>query len=118
METTVAERNTFLNRKKLTYLAQFRIDDNRKLVHFTEQLKETSFGFGTSSDDTGPGFGYKVETIKLTGKSREGNIKERSELLKKKYNYTFDFSTIRNKIEKETKKMGYTFSQHITLLGL
>ncbi len=36
IEFTVAERKVFLSKKKLTYSAKFRVDEERKELRFTE----------------------------------------------------------------------------------
>ncbi|MDD5646525.1 MAG: hypothetical protein PHW86_05090, partial [Candidatus Bipolaricaulis sp.] len=64
IEFTVAERKAFLTKKKLTYSARFRIDEDRKELRFTELLKETGSGVSSGGDDLGPGFGFKKETYK------------------------------------------------------
>ena len=44
VEFTVAERKAFLTKKKLTYSARFRIDEDKKELRFTEMLKESGSG--------------------------------------------------------------------------
>jgi len=109
---TVAERKTFLSRQKLTYQAKFRIDEAGKLVKFTEILKEGSAGMQA-------GAGFQVESYNTFNKSgkREETIEQQSDLFGKKYSYTFDFKTIRNKIEALAKETGYVFEYQITSLG-
>lgn len=59
VEQTVAERKTFLSRKRLLYVAKFRIDEGTKTVHFSKILKESGFGLSSGSDsDIGTGFGF------------------------------------------------------------
>ena len=113
---TVAERKVFLSRQKLEYQARFRIDDEKKLVKFTEMLKES--GSGMSAGDSSPGFGFKKETYSTKGKQREGSIEEQSNLFGKKYEYKFDFKTIRGKIEELAKSAGYGFDYSVTGMGL
>ena len=109
---TVAERKTFLSRQKLTYQAKFRIDEVNKAVKFTEMLKEGSAGLQA-------GAGFQVESYNtFKGGKREETIKQQSELFGKKYSYTFDFKTIRNKIEVLAIETGYVFEYQITSLGL
>lgn len=73
VEFTVAERKAFLSKKKLTYSAKFRVDDDSKELRFTEALKES--GSGVSAGDAG--FGFKKETYK-TGTGREGRFHRRA----------------------------------------
>lgn len=119
MESTVAERKAFLVKQKLVYTAKFRIDEDKKQIHFTEMLKETGFGLSTGAGgDISTGFGFKTETYKTGLGPRRGAIEEQSNLFGKKYNYTFDFSAIRKNIEKAANDAGYTFEYQITSAGL
>jgi hypothetical protein len=112
----IAERKVFLSRQKLEYMAKFRIDDTAKVLKFTEMLKESKSGL--SSGEVSPGFGFKVESYNLRGKMREGTIEEQSTLFGKKYEYKFDFKTIRSQIEKLAGEAGYIFKYQITSIGL
>ncbi len=117
----VAERKAFLSKKKLEYIAKFRIDDQGKEVRFTEMLKVSGSGLSSGSggfDDVSPGFGFKKETYKTGAGPREGTIEEQSTLFGKDYNYRFDFKTIRPKLEELAKIAGYEFKYQITPSGL
>ncbi|MBU1049152.1 hypothetical protein KKG90_03905 [Candidatus Bipolaricaulota bacterium] len=113
-EAVVAERKAFLSKKKLTYCAKFRVDDDVKELRFTEMLKES--GSGVSGGDAGTGF--KKESYRTGTGPRQGSIEEQSKLFGAHYSYTFDFSRVRAFIENETVKAGYTFSYQITPRGL
>ena len=117
LEFTVAERKVLLSKKKLSYSAKFRIDDDKKELRFTEMLKEASSGM-SSGDDFGPGFGFKKESYKTGTGPREGGIEEQSTLFGKQYTYTFDFSTVRRHIEELARKAGYSFAYQVTPIGL
>ncbi|MFA6296348.1 MAG: hypothetical protein WC663_03270 [Patescibacteria group bacterium] len=112
-ELTIAERKVFLSSKKLVYKAKFKIDDAKKELIFSEMLKESGFGLSSGSDDQAPGFGFKAGTYKTGLGPRTGKIEEQSELFKKKYNYKFDFSKIRNEFEKAVQNSGYNFKYQI-----
>ncbi len=118
VEFVVAERKAFLARKKLTYSARFRIDEDMKELRFTEMLKESGSGASSGDSDLGPGFGFKKETYKIGTGPREGSIEEESRLFGAQYSYTFDFSKVRAFIETEATKAGYAFKYQITPLGL
>jgi len=118
VEFTVAERKAFLSKKKLTYSARFRIDEDKKELRFTEMLKESGSGVSSGDSDFGPGFGFKKETYKTGTGQREGSIEEQSKLFGAQYSYAFDFSKVRAFIERETVKAGYAFKYQITSLGL
>jgi hypothetical protein len=109
---TVAERKGFLSKQKLTYQAKFRIDDQEKIVHFAEMLKEASSGM-----DAGMGF---QTTSYSAGKGGQQNsvIEQQSDQFGKKYDYQFDFKKIRGEVEKLAKEAGYTFQYQITFKGL
>ncbi|MFH0969097.1 MAG: hypothetical protein V1804_01180 [Patescibacteria group bacterium] len=121
-EVLVAERKAFLSRKKLTYSAKFRINEEGKEVKFTEMLKESgsglSSGGGGFNGEMSAGFGFKTESYNTLSGAREGNIEEQSNLFGKKYEYKFDFGAIRKKFEEKAKENGYQFSYQITSIGL
>lgn len=115
---TVAERKVFLSKKKLTYSAKFRVDEDKKELRFTEMLKESGSGVSSGDSEFGSGFGFKKESYKTGTGPREGSIEEQSKLFGAQYSYTFDFSKVRTFIESEAVKAGYTFKYQITPLGL
>lgn len=119
----IAERKAFLSKKKLTYSAKFRIDDESKTVKFTELLVEKGSGLssgGGFDSDMGisSGFGFKKEVYKTGSDGREGSIEEQSNLFGKDYSYDFDYKEVRKKIEELSKQNGYEFKYQITSLGL
>ncbi len=118
VELTVAERKAFLSKKKLTYVARYRIDENAKEVHFTEMLKESGSGMSGGDFDDSPGFGFKKETYSTGKGGRSGSIEEQSNLFGKKYSYSFDLGRIRSAIEKRVVEGGYTFIYQMTPIGL
>ena len=117
VEFTVAERKVFLSKKRLTYRAKFRIDEENKELRFTEMLKESGSGM-SAGGDLGPGFGFKKESYKTGTGPREGSIEEQSRLFGAQYSYTFDFAKVRTFIENEAVNAGYAFTYQITPLGL
>ena len=115
----IAERKSFLNTKKLTYSAKLRIDDEKKHIKFTEMLIESGFGLsGGTGDDMSPGFGFKAESFNTLTGARVGTIKEQSNLFGKKYDYQFEWSVVRKKVEEIAKNNKYTFSYQVTSIGL
>jgi len=82
-------------------------------------IKESGAGIsgGGGIDDT-PGFGFKVHTYKTGMAPRQESIEEQSSLFGKKYEYKFDFKTIRTNIEKIVRSAGYQFKYQITSKGL
>jgi hypothetical protein len=113
---TIAERKAFLSKKKLTYSAKMRIDDDAKLVKFSEMLIEAGSGFssgGGSDDGISTGFGFKTETYNTLRGAREGNIEEQSNLFGKKFEYKFDYKEIRSKAGEAAKSADYRFEYQI-----
>lgn len=118
VELIVAERKSFLSKKKLTYIAKYRIDESAREVRFTEMLKESGSGISGGDIDVSPGFSFKKETYSIGKGGREGSIQEQSSVFGRKYSYAFDFSRIRAAIEKRTIEGGYTFKYQVTPIGL
>ena len=119
-EVTIAERKAFLSKQKLVYLAKYRVDEQNKEVRFTETLKESGAGMSSGIIDSGmsPGFGFKKESYNTMSGAREGNIEEMSKLFGKKYEYKFDFGSVRKRFESKAKENGYRFNYKLTSSGL
>lgn len=121
MKAVIAERKAFLSKKKLEYIAKFRVDDETKTIRFSEMLKESGSGVssgGGFDGDMSPGFGFKKETYKTGADPREGTIEEQSNLFGKQYEYKFDFKEIRGGMEKIAADNGYSFGYSITPSGI
>jgi hypothetical protein len=122
LSKVIAERKGFLSKKKLTYTAKFRVDDQTKTVKFTEMLSEKSSGLSSGgfdgSMDSSPGFGFKKEVYKSGAGGREGSIAEQSVLFGKEYRYDFDYREIRSRLEAAAAQAGYRFAYQITAAGL
>ena len=113
---TSAERKAFLSKKKLTYSAKMRIDDDAKVVKFSEMLIEAGSGLtsgGGYDDGMSTGFGFKTESYNTTRGAREGSIQEQSNLFGKKFEYKFDYKEIRSKAEEAAKSADYRFEYQI-----
>jgi hypothetical protein len=113
---TIAERKAFLTKKKLTYSAKMRIDEETKTVKFSEMLIEPESGWtagGSYDDEVSTGFGFKTESYNTFRGARKGNIEEQSNLFGKKYEYKFDYKEIRSKTEEAVKSAGYGFEYQI-----
>ena len=120
-KATIAERKAFLSKKKLTYSAKMRLDEDAKLVKFTEMLIEAGSGLSSGGGFDGemsPGFGFKTETYNTTKGAREGSIEEQSNLFGKKFDYKFDYKKIRAKVEEIAKSKGFKFNYQITSIGI
>ena len=110
----VAERKAFLSKKKLEHSGTIKINTEEKSVVFSDMLKESGSGLSTGGDsDMGNGFGFSATTYSSGLKGRSGNIKEQSDLFGKKYNYSFNYEEMREKIEDVSTKEGYSFKYSI-----
>jgi len=112
----IAERKAFLSKKKLTYSAKMRIDDDGKEVKFSEILIEAGSGLtsgGGFDEGMSPGFGFKTESYNTLRGAREGSIEEQSNLFGKKFEYKFDYKEIRSKVEEIAKFADYRFEYQI-----
>jgi hypothetical protein len=109
LETVVAERKAFLSKRKLTYRCKLRIDDAARSVTFFEILVEKGSGVSSGDSDMAPGFGFRKESYKVGGASREGTIEERSRLFGKDYDYRFEFGAVRKDVERAAAEAGYSF---------
>jgi hypothetical protein len=104
----VAERKTFLSRKRLVYRASIRVDEEKREVHLSESLTESGLGLASES-----GVGFKTETYRTGRGPREGGIAEQSKLFGKVYAYTFDHGAIRAKIEALAREHGHIVRYHV-----
>jgi len=116
-KSTIAERKAFLSKKKLTYSAKMKIDDDAKSVKFSEMLIEAgsglSSGGGGFDDGMSPGFGFKSESYNTMSGAREGTIEEQSNLFGKKFEYKFNYKEIRSKVEGAAGGGKYKFEYQI-----
>lgn len=118
-QALIAERKVFLSRKKLEYIAKFRIIEDIKELKFTEMLKEKSSGLSAgSSDEMSPGFGFKKTSYNSKTDGLSGIIEEQSNLFGKSYTYKFDYASVRKEFESLVHKYGYTFRYQITSIGI
>lgn len=122
LEIIIAERKAFLSKKKLRYIAKFRIVDEEKILKFTEMLAESGSGISSGGGDfdggMSTGFGFKTESFNTMTGGREGSIEEQSNLFGKDYSYNFDYKAIRTKFEDLARTEGYQFKYQITPIGL
>jgi hypothetical protein len=113
---TIAERKTFLSKKKLTYAAKIKIDDGAKIVKFSEMLIEAGSGLSSGGSFDGgmsSGFGVKTESYNTFGGHRQGTIEEQSNLFGKDYSFNFDFKVARSIVKDVAEKAGYQFEYQI-----
>ena len=112
----IAERKTFLAKRKLTYNAKLRIDENAKVVKFSEMLIESGSGFSSGGDldnSMTTGFGIKTESYNTFGGTRKGTIAEQSTLFGKDYSYQFDYKEAGLQVKVIVEKAGFTFEYQI-----
>ncbi len=104
----IAERKVFLSKKKLEYSGKVKIDEEAKEVVFSDMLKESGSGL---SMDSGVGFSATTYSSGLQGRS--GDIAEQSKLFGKKYEYSFNYEELREKVKGISTEEGYTFKYSI-----
>lgn len=115
----LAEKTSFLSKKKVEYQAKFRVDERERVVRFFEMLKESGSGMsGGGPDDVGGGFGFKKETYKTGGGGREGTLEAQGNLLGQTYSFTFDYGWTRAAVEAISAHHGYRFEYQLTPKGL
>jgi len=116
LSLVVAERKAFLSRRKLEYVARFRVDEASRELHFTEMLKESGSGVSSGPDDAAPGFGFKAGTYKTGAGPREGSIVEQSAYFGRQYDYRFDWGALRGWMEQAARNAGYGFTYHVAAI--
>jgi len=107
----VAERKSFLSRKKLTYKCHLRVIDGEKAVRLYEILKESGFGL-SGSDGMEAGFSFKKETYSTgvksgTGPSRSCRASWEGLLV------FLRFGAIRHAFQQAADEAGYSFSVYL-----
>jgi len=106
MEMLVAERKTFLAKKKLIYKCRLRVNDDTRTVTFWEMLEEKGSGV-SGGEDMAPGFGFKKETYSTRGKELSGSIEEASTLFGKDYEYDWNYAVVRRMVRSVAEAAGY-----------
>ena len=106
----VAEKKSFLSRKKLVYRCVLSLDDTVRTIKFFELLKESGYGLSGAADGAGPGFSFKKESWNTSGKERSGTIEEAASLFGEKYSYSFEYAAIRDTIKAAAAEAGYAFT--------
>lgn len=107
LEWLVAERKALLFRKKVIYIAKFRLDAEARELVFSEMLKET--GAGASS-----GMGFQKETYRSGKGGREGQFEEQAALLGGKYKLSLDWGAVRRQFEQAAAEAGWGFTYRVT----
>jgi hypothetical protein len=115
----IAEQKSFLSKKKVEYVAKFKVDDGERVVHFFEMLKESGAGMsGGDSLDVGGGWGVSKSTYKTGFGGREGSLESQGSLLGNKYAFTFDYGQTRAAVQAIAERSGYRFEYQVTPKGL
>lgn len=115
----IAERKSFLSKKRVEYTAKFRVDEDDRSVHFTETLKESGSGLsGGDTADVGGGFTFAKETYRTGPGGRDGSLEAQGNLLGKKYAFTFDYGKIRAAVRAIAERHAYRFEYQVFPRGL
>ena len=118
LEWVVAERKSFLSKKKLVYQAKIHLDRERNELRFSERLKESGFGLSAGAGRamiSAPALVSRRKNTAPGSGPREGTLEEQSNLFGRKYQYRFDFGLIRRSIEAKTVEAGYRFVYSILM---
>lgn len=106
MSAVIAERKSFLSSKKLLYRCRLRVDEDAGVLRFWEALVEKGSGVSGDIDDISPGVGFKVQSYKVGGKTRQGSIEEQSRLFGKDFTYQWDYATVRRAVSAVAAEAG------------
>jgi hypothetical protein len=113
VEVPIAERRSLLSRRRLTYSARFRVDEQRRVVRFTEMLKEAGWGLPGSGALGGPGLGVEVRTWKSGRAPREERIDAQARDLAGRFELSFDLGANRAAVRKALGDVGYALEYHV-----
>jgi hypothetical protein len=111
LEAVLAERKAFLSKKKATYVARFRVDEQAREVRYSERL--VASGSGLSGGDAGVSF--STETYKTGSGPMEGQIRERIAGLGPKFDLRFDYDQVRQRLEALAQGQGYRLVHALSL---
>jgi hypothetical protein len=115
----IAEQKSFLSKKKVEYVAKFKVQDDDRAVRFFEMLKESGAGMSAGDGvEAGGGWGVSKETYRTGPGGRQGTIETQASLLGKKFSFTFDYASIRTAVQMIAEKYGYRFDYQLTSKGL
>ncbi len=113
LTSIVAERKGFFSRRKLTFTARFRVNEETREVVYNETLVERKSGLGAGSGEGISGFGFRTWKISSGPSGLDGALEEQSELFGRKYGFTFRFQQIRDAVRKLAAEEGYTFKHQL-----
>jgi hypothetical protein len=113
LTSVIAERKGFFSRRKLTFTARFRVNEETREVIYNETLVEKKSGLGAGTGEGISGFGFRKWKTASGPGGLEGVLEEQSEMFRRKYGFTFRFQQIRDAVRKLVEDEGYTFKHQI-----
>jgi hypothetical protein len=113
MEIVLARRTTRNAVKQLRYRVQLDIEEEGRVVYFSEFLWERADSGGV---DLAPMLGPKEETFRVGPARQVSSVLERqARLFSKRYGAQFDFRPVRNEIARACEVEGYSLRHLIPL---
>jgi hypothetical protein len=111
LKALLAERKSFLSRKKLFFRATFQVDEAARSVRYSERLEESGSGFGAGDGLVGAG----VRTWRTSSgkEGRTGDIKETLRLFGETYSFTFRCESVREVVKRVAEEEGFAFDYRI-----
>lgn len=108
LKALLAERKSFLSKKKLFFTAAFRVDEGARTVYYTERLEESGSGFGAGDDLVGAG----VRTWKTSSgkEGLSGTLTEELRLFGETYSFSFRCEAVREAVKRVAEEEGYAFA--------
>ncbi|MBL3539783.1 ribonucleoside-triphosphate reductase [Aminivibrio sp.] len=113
LTSIIAEKKGFFSRRTLTFTARFRVNEETQEVIYNETLVEKKSGLGAGNGEGIFGFGFRKWKITAGPSGLDGVLEERSEMLDRKYGFTFRFQQIRDAVRKLVEDEGYSFKHQV-----
>jgi len=116
----VGEKGVLITKQNFAYIANFRIDEKKKELRFTEKLNETDYRFSAGADAAKSlGFGFLNKHIKPNvAVPKEATGKKPPEPSVEDDGPVVNFAEIKGMIEAAAVKAGYTYKYKSISFGL
>jgi hypothetical protein len=113
LTSVIAERKGFFSRRKLTFTARFRVNEETREVIYNETLVERRIGLGAGIGEGISGFGFRKWKITANPRGLDGTEEGHSQPFGRKDGFTFRFQQVRDAVRKVVEEEGYTFKNQI-----
>ncbi len=110
MSRVIAERKAFLSTARLEYVARIRLDEARRGLRFSEQLKESGVGLSSGGDDNLPG-GFSAQRTSFNTRT-DGiaeTIEQEAARFGASYPHDFPYALVREQVAGLAQAQGYRF---------